>query len=88
MKKTANLNLCIIGGRSFGKTSLAVSLLNIADKTDESITPIGSSTKILALKNDFLSSGGQLQSTGWQEIKQFTFKLVGKGAGDTLQIGQ
>lgn len=78
MKNTAKLKLCIIGGRSFGKTSLAVSLLNIADKTDGSITAIGSSAKILALKNEFLLSDGQLQSTGWQEIRQFTFKLFGE----------
>ncbi len=77
MKKTAEVNLCLIGGRGFGKTSIAVSLLNVADKVDGSITPIGNSTKILAMKNDFLTSNGQLPSTDWKEIKQFTFRLVG-----------
>lgn len=78
MRKTSKVNLCVIGGHNFGKTSLAVSLIKIADTTEGSVTVLGESAKLLAIKNRLLLNDGQLESTAWDEIRQFTFMLYGE----------
>ena len=71
----AHLRFSILGGRSFGKTSLATSLMNIAGNTNGTIIVKGSTQAMLAIKNDELDNHGQVSSTSWNEIQKIRFSI-------------
>ena len=73
--RTPSLRIAVIGGRSFGKTTLATSLFSIAGNTNGTVTALGETQAILAVKNDQLAHGGRLMATGPDEIKKFRFQV-------------
>ena len=73
--KHPSLRFAIIGGRSFGKTTLATSLMNIAGNTNGIIVVKGSTQAKLAIKNDELANIGQVSSTSWNDIQKVRFDI-------------
>ena len=76
MKKCAKINLCIIGSTSFGKTSIATSLIKVAATTDGCISLRGAVDKIKEIRNR-LDVEGQLAGTSWEDIIKIQFLLRG-----------
>lgn len=77
MKKTAKLKICVLGGRSFGKTSLLSSLLLISGNKDSGITVSGDNQKKLNIYNDYKSNNGTLIATNWDDICSFKYNITG-----------
>lgn len=77
MKKTAKLKICVLGGRSFGKTSLLSSLLLISGNKESGITVSGDNQKKLNIYNDYKSNNGTLIATNWDDICSFKYNITG-----------
>lgn len=79
MKKVASLKICVLGGRSFGKTSLLSSLIAISGTKEAGISTLGDNQRKLAIYNDYKDGHGKLSATSWDDICQFRYKITGGG---------
>lgn len=79
MKTQASLKICVLGGRSFGKTSLLSSLILISGDESSGISVTGDNEKKLHVFNDYKSNNGKLIATGWEDICPFKYNLTGNG---------
>jgi ABC-type oligopeptide transport system ATPase subunit len=71
--KTPTLHFAVIGGRSFGKTTLATSLLNLSGSTDGVVSVKGKEADVLKVKNEKLHADGRVPATN--EITDFHFVI-------------
>ena len=80
MDKKSKLKICILGGRSFGKTALLSSLLLISGDKDSGITLSGGKQKNdvnqLNIYNKYKKEKGTLIATSWKDICHFIFKIT------------
>lgn len=79
MKKQANLKICVLGGRNFGKTSLLSSLILISGDKDSGITVSGGNEQKLNIYNEYKNNNGKLIATNWDDICKFRYNLTGNG---------
>lgn len=79
MKNKASLKICVLGGRSFGKTSLLSSLILISGDENSGISVSGDQIKKLNIYNDYKNNKGKLIATGWEDICHFKYNLTGNG---------
>ena len=77
MKQVASLKICVLGGRSFGKTSLLSSLIAISGTKDAGISTLGDNQRKLDIYNDYKEGHGKLSATSWDDICQFRYKITG-----------
>ena len=77
MRKVASLKICVLGGRSFGKTSLLSSLIAISGTKESGISALGDNQRKLAIYNDYKNGHGKLSATSWEDICQFRYKITG-----------
>ena len=83
MKKQANLKICVLGGRNFGKTSLLSSLILISGDKDSGITVSGGNEQKLNIYNEYKNNNGKLIATNWDDICKFRYNLTGNGKQNT-----
>jgi hypothetical protein len=81
MKTNADIRICILGGRSFGKTSLLSSLILISGSKDAGITVSGRNQKKIAAINDYKNSNNMLEATSWEDICEYKYKITDKTNG-------
>ena len=79
MRNVASLKVCVLGGRSFGKTSLLSSLIAISGTPEAGISTLGDNQRKLAIYNDYKEGHGKLSATSWDDICQFRYKITGSG---------
>ena len=79
MKKQANLKICVLGGRNFGKTSLLSSLILISGDKSSGITVSGGNEQKLSIYNEYKNNNGKLIATNWDDICKFRYNLTGNG---------
>lgn len=79
MKQIASLRVCVLGGRSFGKTSLLSSLIAVSGTKESGISALGDNQRKLAIYNDYKNGHGKLSATSWDDICKFRFKITGGG---------
>lgn len=79
MKQVASIKICVLGGRSFGKTSLLSSLISISGTKEAGISTLGDNQRKLAIYNDYKNGHGKLSATSWDDICQFRYKITGSG---------
>lgn len=77
MRQVASLKICVLGGRSFGKTSLLSSLIAISGTPEAGISTLGDNQRKLAIYNDYKDGHGKLSATSWDDICQFRYKITG-----------
>ncbi len=78
MEKKAKLNICVLGGRNFGKTSLLTSLVLISGNKDSGITVSGDDQKKLIIYDDYKQNNGTLIATNWDDICSFKYNITSK----------
>lgn len=79
MRQSASLTICVLGGSSFGKTSLLSSLIAISGTKESGISALGDNQRKLAIYNDYKDGHGKLSATSWDDICKFRFKITGGG---------
>lgn len=79
MKQIASLKVCVLGGRSFGKTSLLSSLIAVSGTKESGISALGDNQRKLAIYNDYKDGHGKLTATSWDDICKFRFKITAGG---------
>ena len=77
MRQVASLKVCVLGGRSFGKTSLLSSLIAISGTKESGISTLGDNQRKLDIYNDYKEGHGKLSATSWDDICQFRYKITG-----------
>ena len=76
MKKESFLKICVLGGQSFGKTTLQASLIIKGGDAKSGITVSGDNTKMLKIFNDYKNNDGKLPATSWKDICKFNYHIT------------